>query len=44
MGRLSNTVRVMVKPLSRATLDCYLSLVARDRPETGDTPLPLSLT
>jgi hypothetical protein len=33
MGRLTNTVRVMVKPLAGGTLEHYLSLVQRDRPE-----------
>jgi len=33
MGRLTHTVRVMVKPLTGGTLEHYLSLVRRDRPE-----------
>ena len=33
MGARSNTVRVMVKPLRAGTLEQYLSLVERDRPE-----------
>ena len=33
MGRLTNTLRVMVKPLSSDTLEHYLSLVPRDQPE-----------
>lgn len=35
MGRLSQTLRVMVKPLLGAGLEHYLSLVPRDRPEPG---------
>ena len=33
MGRLTHTLRVMVKPLAGGTLEHYLSLVQRDRPE-----------
>ncbi len=33
MGRLTNTLRVMVKPLAGDSLEHYLSLVQRDRPE-----------
>ena len=33
MGQRTNTVRVMVKPLAERTLDDYLALVARDRPD-----------
>jgi GNAT superfamily N-acetyltransferase len=33
MGRVTNTLRVMVKPLTGGTLEHYLSLVQRDRPE-----------
>ena len=33
MGRLTNTLRVMVKPLAGGTLEQYLQLVPRDRPE-----------
>ena len=33
MGKLTNTLRVMVKPLASGTLELYLSLVERDRPE-----------
>ncbi len=33
MGRRTNTVRVMVKPLAGATLDDYRTAVARDRPD-----------
>jgi len=35
MGRRTNDVRVMVKPLAGRPLAEYLSLVARDRPETA---------
>jgi GNAT superfamily N-acetyltransferase len=35
MGRRTNDVRVMVKPLAGGPLAEYLSLVARDRPETA---------
>jgi GNAT superfamily N-acetyltransferase len=34
MGKRVNTVRVMVKPLAGSDIGAYLSLVARDRPET----------
>jgi RimJ/RimL family protein N-acetyltransferase len=34
MGRLVNTLRVMVKPLPGATLAGYLDAVARDRPDS----------
>jgi GNAT superfamily N-acetyltransferase len=33
MGRLTNTLRVMFKPLAGGSLEQYLTLVARDRPE-----------
>lgn len=33
MGRLTNTLRVMVKPLAGGTFEQYLELVPRDRPE-----------
>jgi len=33
MGRLRNTIRVMVKPLAGAPLEQYLSLIERDRPD-----------
>jgi GNAT superfamily N-acetyltransferase len=33
MGKRTNTLRVMVKPLSAGTLDAYLAFVPRDRPE-----------
>ncbi len=33
MGQRTNSVRVMVKPLDDGTLDEYLALVPRDRPE-----------
>ncbi|MEO8805928.1 MAG: GNAT family N-acetyltransferase [Burkholderiaceae bacterium] len=39
MGRLSNTLRVMFKPLANGTLADYLGLVARDRPHASG-PLP----
>jgi len=32
-GAQTNTLRVMFKPLARGTLEEYLSLVPRDRPE-----------
>jgi len=35
MGKLVNTLRVMVKPLAAGALHEYLTLVARDRPEPG---------
>jgi len=35
MGQRTNTVRVMVKPLGDGSLDDYLALVARDRPESA---------
>jgi GNAT superfamily N-acetyltransferase len=34
MGQRSNTLRVMVKPLGDDSLERYLSLVERDRPES----------
>jgi GNAT superfamily N-acetyltransferase len=34
MGERVNTVRVMVKPLTRGRMDEYLALVSRDRPES----------
>lgn len=33
MGKLTNTVRVMVKSLAKGTIEEYFSLVPRDRPE-----------
>jgi GNAT superfamily N-acetyltransferase len=33
MSKLTNTIRVMVKPLAGSSLDQYLSLIERDRPE-----------
>jgi GNAT superfamily N-acetyltransferase len=33
MGRLTNTVRAMVKPLAGGTIAQYLALVQRDRPD-----------
>src|SRR5205814_4167986 len=33
MGKLTNTVRVMVKPLAGGSIEEFLSLVPRDRPE-----------
>jgi len=33
MGRLTNTIRVMVKPLGTDALEHYFSLVERDRPD-----------
>lgn len=33
MGRQTNTVRVMLKPLAGGTVEEYLSLVPRDRPD-----------
>jgi GNAT superfamily N-acetyltransferase len=33
MGRRTNTLRVMFKPLANGTLAAYLALVERDRPE-----------
>jgi GNAT superfamily N-acetyltransferase len=33
MGKRINTIRVMVKPLAGGTLEQYLSLVSRDRPD-----------
>ncbi|MEQ1686203.1 MAG: GNAT family N-acetyltransferase [Burkholderiaceae bacterium] len=33
MGRRTNTLRVMFKPLASGTLEDYLALVERDRPE-----------
>ena len=36
MGKLTNTLRVMVKPLGGGKLPDYLSRVARDRPETKE--------
>lgn len=45
MGLLSQTLRVMVKPLCQAGLDEYLSLVRRDQPDQpGSQPLPLDLS
>ncbi len=36
MGSRTNTVRVLVKPLSNGTLAQYQSLVARDNPQSSD--------
>jgi predicted GNAT superfamily acetyltransferase len=33
MGQRTNTVRVMIKPLAGSTLEEYLALVPRDRPD-----------
>lgn len=33
MGKLTNTIRVMVKPLAGGSLEQYLSRIERDRPE-----------
>lgn len=33
MGRLTNTLRVMAKPLAGDSLGAYLALVPRDRPQ-----------
>ena len=38
MGKLTNTLRVMVKPLASGTLEQYLALVERDRPELPSSP------
>jgi GNAT superfamily N-acetyltransferase len=38
MGKLTNTVRVMVKPLDGQTVEGLLSLVPRDRPEPTTSP------
>jgi GNAT superfamily N-acetyltransferase len=35
MGRKTNLLRVMAKPLAGGTIDEYLALVERDRPETA---------
>jgi GNAT superfamily N-acetyltransferase len=35
MGRHTNTLRVMFKPLTGGTLEQYLALVARDRPDAA---------
>ena len=35
MGQRTNLLRVLVKPLNGGTLEQYLALVARDRPETA---------
>lgn len=34
-GRLTSTLRVCVKPLAGGTLDAYLALVERDRPDSA---------
>ena len=34
MGRLTNTLRVMFKPLAGGSMAQYLGLVERDRPES----------
>jgi len=36
MGRLSNTLRVMCKPLTGGSMEQYLALVDRDRPGSGN--------
>lgn len=33
MGKLTNTLRVMVKPLAHGTVEQYLTIVVRDRPD-----------
>ena len=33
MGKLTNTLRVMVKPLAHGTVEHYLTIVDRDRPD-----------
>ena len=38
MGKLSHTVRVMVKPLAGGSMEEYLTLVPRDRPEPASAP------
>ena len=38
MGKLTNTLRVMVKPLASDSLEQYLSLIPRDRPEVPNAP------
>jgi hypothetical protein len=35
MGQRTNTVCAMMKPLDGSTLDEYLALVSRDRPESA---------
>jgi GNAT superfamily N-acetyltransferase len=35
MGKLTNTVRVMVKPLNGGAIDAYQRLVPRDRPDSA---------
>ena len=42
MGRLTNTIRAMFKPLRGGTLEQYLDLVERDRPDAESAPLPPS--
>lgn len=42
MGKLTNTVRVMVRPLAGGTLDEYLSLIERDRPELPNEHAPVN--
>lgn len=37
MGKLTNTLRVMVKPLDDNTLDAYLARIERDRPDASAT-------
>ena len=36
MGKLTNTLRVMVKPLAKRSIEHYLSIVQRDRPELSN--------
>lgn len=38
MGKLTNTIRVMFKPLAGGTMEQYLSLVPRDHPEPAHAP------
>ena len=40
MGERVNTIRVMVKPVAGGTVNEYLSLVQRDRPDTEDVLKP----
>ncbi|MEO7255864.1 MAG: GNAT family N-acetyltransferase [Casimicrobium sp.] len=42
MGRLTNTIRAMFKPLRGGTLEQYLDLVERDRPDAESAPPPPS--
>ena len=38
MGRRTNTLRLMIKPLAGAAPQQYLSIVPRDRPEAPGAP------